>query len=320
MLRQKTEIQKYPYNKKKDKAVMFFSAGSPGDCELIMDMGINDILVSYFYLRKRKREFEEVILPRIKENGGLFMTDSGGFSFIEGLTLEQAGESEKEEYWLEYLEEYVAWLKEWKDYIFVAANLDLDKVVSREAVNKWNKKYFEPLEKDLNIVYVAHKDPEGVYADKTGLKRLREYCNKYDYVGVNQGFKDQTGFVYEIARNTKTRIHGFAWTSIPLLKVHPHFSVDSTTWLGGVRYGTTYRYDGANAKVLDYKKKNRSRMPTKNFCKINKINFAKVLADDRVEINRYNLLGWLGFRWEYLKAANLKLKNRNASFYERRTD
>ena len=59
------------------------------------------------------------------------MTDSGAFSFM-GKFHEGTPEFDKmstEEFWIPYLEEYVAWLREHKDYIFCAANLDIDKLV-----------------------------------------------------------------------------------------------------------------------------------------------------------------------------------------------
>ena len=74
--------------------------------------------------------------------------------------MEETPEAATEEYWLQYLESYVQWLWDHKDYVFVAANLDIDTIVGREVVDKWNEKYFKPLEEVMNIVYVAHKDKE----------------------------------------------------------------------------------------------------------------------------------------------------------------
>ena len=135
----------------KRKATLFFSASSVGDYTTLRDFGIKDTLVSYFYLRKSLKFYPPQLEKQHKE-GGIFMTDSGAFSFM-GKKVEH--KMTTEEYWLPYLEEYVAWLHENKKFIFVAANLDLDMIVGREVVDRWNEKYFKPLEKDINVVYVC---------------------------------------------------------------------------------------------------------------------------------------------------------------------
>lgn len=295
---------------------MFFSSSSVKDTELLFDFGIREILVSYHYIGKSFAFYDDFLI-KLKGEGGLFMTDSGGFSFIAGINFEEHPEAYEEKYWLPYLERYVQWLYDHKDYIYVAANLDLDSIVGREVVARWNKKYFEPLEKYMNIVYVAHRDLEGKYSDKLGMKQLSDYCNKYKYVGVSQEYKDYYVKVNSIARKNNTRIHGFAWTALPLLKDCPMFSIDSTSWLGGVRYGTSYRYDGKNFVINDHKKKYKRKVD-KGLCKKWGINHDDLLAEKREAINKYNLIGWLGMRQEYLRTADTKLKNKTVSTYDRR--
>ena len=246
------ELDTY-YDKSKNKGVAFFSASSVGDTRQLIDFGIREILVSYFYIRKGLDYYEE-ILPKLKKAKGLFMTDSGAFSFMASGYVDAM---EKEEYWIPYLEEYVAWLKEHKDYIYVAANLDLDKIVGRNIVRKWNKKYFEPLEEFMDIVYVAHEDEE--LGDPHGIHHFEEYCKKYRYVGINQSQKKFAHRFYLLAKQYNRRVHGFAWTELKLLRRYPFFSVDSTSWLSGVRYGTTYNYDGKNFKSYDTKQKFRRK-------------------------------------------------------------
>ena len=43
-----------------------------------------------------------------------------------------------------------------------------------------------------------------------------------------------------------------------------------------------------------------------------------IAQEKRVPINQMNLLGWMGFRSEFLKVANLKLHNKPVSYYERK--
>lgn len=296
-------------NKWKDKAVMFFSSSSVSDCKQLMGVDIWEILVSYFYIKKSKPFYDDM-LKEVKAHGGLFMTDSGAFSFMGQV---KGYEAYDEEYWIPYLEEYVKWLYDHKDYIFVAANLDLDLIVGRDVVDKWNVKYFEPLQKYIDIVYVAHGDDFDVKA----IRQFEEYCTKYNYVGVNQGLKKNAHLYYQIARKYNVRVHGFAWTELPLLKRYPFFSVDSTSWLSGIRYGSTYDYDGKNFKTYDSKKKYLRKAKKIKYL-ANEIEYDGILEEERIAINDMNLLAWTeGFRKEFLKIANYRLANRPVAYYER---
>lgn len=301
------------YEKSKNKGLLYFSASSTGDFQQLYDFGIREILVSYFYIQKNLSYYDKM-LPLLKKDGGIFMTDSGAFSFMgkfpEGS--DEYEEAQHEEFWIPYLESYTKWIREHKEYIFSVANLDLDTIVGKRIVDKWNKKYFEPLEKEgIQVVYVAHESDE----QPSIVGRLREYCQRYEYVGVNQAHKDKAAQIYQLIKMYHRRIHGFAWTELGLIKHYPFFSVDSVTWLGGVRFGTTYDYDGKNFRTLDYKHKYLRKAHRLKYEK-GGVDFEQVTKkEERKNINKMNLLGWLGFRKEYLKAANLKLHNRVVASY-----
>lgn len=304
------------YSKSHNKSVLFFSASSSGDFQQLWDFGVREMLVSYFYIKKSLAYYDKM-LPLLREEGGLFMTDSGAFSFMgkfhEGST--EYEEAEHEEFWLPYLEEYIAWIRKYKEYIYCVANLDLDVIVGQAVVDKWNKEYFEPLEKEgIQVVYVAHEGD--LYP--TILDRLKNYLAKYDYVGVNQRYKKQAAKIHQLNKIYGKRLHGFAWTEFDLLKRFPFFSADSVTWLGGVRFGTTYDYDGKNFRTLDYKKKHLRRANRHALSEIDVDIEDVIKKEKRVPINKMNLLGWMGFRKEYMKYANMKLTNKVVSAYERR--
>lgn len=306
--------KRYVNDTNKDKAVMFFSASSYMDAIAVLDSGINDILTSYHYIMKREKGFTEDIMPRVKANGGLFMTDSGAFTFFAKPTPEMYTEA----YWEPYIEEYVKFLTDNAHQIYCAANMDIDIFVGQEIVNRWNKKYFEPLKDIVQIIYIVHGNKNIRRDDVYAVKRFKEYASKYEYLGLGSSmFKLSTrsdNRYYQLAKLCNVRVHGFGWTSIPSLKEFPFFSVDSTTWLGGVRYGTTYVYDGANDRVLDHKKKFR-RKAMKTLCRDLGINHENLMLEKRIEINAINLYGWTGFRREYLRAANTKLKYKSARSY-----
>lgn len=298
------------FNKRKDKGVMFFSASSAGDAQQLFNVGIKEILVSYHYIKKAKKFFDNFIVE-VDKVDGLFMTDSGAFTIFNQVLNEEG--IEKEEYWLAYLEEYVQWLWDNNKYIYVAANFDIEGIVGYEIVDKWNEKYFRPLEKVMNITYVPHGVPHG---RATLLKRFTEYCKKFEYVGVPSGSLSYKNFAsfYNIANQHKRRVHGFGWTSIPTLKSCPFFSVDSTSWLSGTRYGASYRYDGKNFVNYNTDWKHL-RKNDRLKCKEWGINYENLMKEKKIEVNQYNLRAWTGARQEYLRAANIKLSNKAVIYY-----
>ena len=244
------------------------------------------------------------------------MTDSGAFSFM-GKYDPDSPECDKyrtEEFWLPYLNEYLEWIKSHREYIFSVVNLDLDMLVGEDVVDKWNRMYFEPLEREgIQVIYVSHPTDR-----RNSFERLRQYCMRYEYVGANQSDKGNAARIYQMVKHYDRRIHGFAWTEFELLKHYPFFSVDSVTWLGGVRFGTTYDYDGKNFRTLDYKHKYLRKARRLKYEQAG-IDYDEVTKrEERKNINRMNLLGWMGFRKEFLKMANLKLHNKTVDNYERK--
>jgi hypothetical protein len=305
------------YNKYKDRSVFFFSASSYKDARMLLDTNINEILTSYHYISKHEKDYLEDIFPTVKSRDGLFMTDSGAFSFFNGDVDDKFYDPK---YWEPYLESYVNFLETNRTNIYCAANLDLDVFLGRERIDYWDKKYFKPLEKIVQIVYIAHAHTDQKYNDLYGMHRIANHLKKHDYIGIGSSLMtNRKGFdskFFQLARQAKKRVHAFGWTSVPRLKNYSFFSVDSTTWLGGVRYGTSYIYDGKNFKTIDLKQKFR-RKGDRIFCEDNGIDYDKLMKEDRVSVNHYNLLGWKGARNEVIKVANAKLLNNPVAYYDK---
>lgn len=308
---------KTPYhNYAKDKGILFFSVPSPQFLPDLMSVGVKDYLASFHYIRKQKTFFVEW-LHKIKEDGGYFMTDSGAFSILNAGIKDVA---RTEEYWLPYIDEYVQFLWDHKHLIYVCANMDLDTLVGRDTVDRWNEKYFEPLEKATNVIYLAHKDVNREYGDINGFKRLKEYCARYDYVGVNNNWSKDVKKVAVLARTTNTRIHGFALTSQNSLVQSPFFSHDSSTWSVGIQYGSTFRAVGKRVWRVEKDLKHTRRAQQRTLEEAG-VDFRKLIdEDDRSEVNKMNAFAWLAIRRNYLKSANVKLNNKPAKSYDLRGD
>lgn len=217
---------------------------------------VHNILISYHYIRKNKSYTDE-ILDMIVDRGGLFMTDSGIFSFLNDPEFDH-----KTFNWHAYVEEYAEWLDQNKKRIFSALNMDADSFVVFDTIEKWNETYFEPLGKEINMVYGCHQNSLG----KGVLDEVEYYSKKYDYIGVGEKFAKYAGEIYQKSKVNKCKVHGLAWTKPSILSDYPFFSVDSSSWVNYQKFGATIYFDGTNFEQYDNKRKD-VRVTMKNKCR-----------------------------------------------------
>lgn len=269
--------------------------------------GVHNVLISYHYIRKNLDYVENEILPWVHERGGVFMTDSGAFSFLNDPNFDP-----QEFDWEEYLDEYVEFLQRNSKHIFSACNLDVDEFVGHDTVKEWNEMHFEPLEDKMNIIYCAHP-MKGHALGELGM--VKEYCEKYDYVGVNEGSARHASAIYQMAKQTGTAIHGLAWTKPTILKDFPFFSVDSSSWVNYQKYGATPVWDGKNFSQYDKDQKDIRKTLGKQCDRYGvKIKqFVTELEDDGKTHNddeglTFSLCTWLDVFDDLKRFAKMKLK------------
>lgn len=264
---------------------------------------VHNILISYHYIRKNKAYTDE-ILDMIVERGGLFMTDSGIFSFLNDPSFD-----EKTFKWNAYVDEYAQWLDQNKKRIFSCLNMDADSFVSFDTINRWNENVFEPLNKEINVVYGCHQNSLG----KGPLDEVEFYSKKYDYIGVGEKFARFAGDIYQKSKVNKCKVHGLAWTKPNILRDYPFFSVDSSSWVNYQKYGATIYFDGTNFEQYDNKRKD-VRVTMKNKCKEYGVGFDEFVSEKNPDGSHnddegltFSLKTWLDvFEW-LKKSARPKL-------------
>lgn len=152
--------------------------------------------------------------------------DSGAFSaFTKGISIN--------------IQDYIKFIKDNREGITLYANLD----VIGDAEGTWrNQQIME--EAGLIPLPCFHLGEEWLY--------LERYVKEYDYIalgGVAQA-KNKDSLMswldkcWEIICDKdgwpKTRVHGFAVTSLGIMFRYPWFSVDSTSWVLTGRFGSIY--------------------------------------------------------------------------------
>lgn len=204
--------------------------------EMIKKAGMCEFaLESFWYIKEWQ-------LPKIK-NCKLFLLDSGAFTFMIN--------SNKKVDWDEYVNKYAEFIN--KNDIKYFFELDIDSIVGLKEVERLRNK----LEKLTNkkCIPVWHKS--------RGLEYWKKMTQNYDYVAIGgivaKEIKPQEykyfKVLLDIANKNKCKVHGLGFTGVKYLHKYHFFSVDSTAWSSGWRFGTLYKFTGRGFKKIKYDNK-----------------------------------------------------------------
>ena len=203
------------------------------------DMGVRNFLMSYQYVRGRN------ITSQYKDKGISLFIDSGAYTYMsDPKYLEYT-----EEQWEKQIKEYLNWARKHTESIFAMANLDLDFLVGSDRVLEWNKKYFEPfmVETGIPVCFVYHEE-------NNTTMTWEEHCKRYPYVGISYATSDfdlNSGkLLLKIAEKYDTLVHGMGMTKTSILPQLPFYTVDSTSWKSGFRYGQLAIWNGKKVQMF----------------------------------------------------------------------
>ena len=189
--------------------------------------------MSYEYLKGKG-------LKQLKAHPDMHLfIDSGAYTYINDIKYHDISVEE----WEDHIVKYLDWGRKHKDSIFAMADLDLQYLVGYEKVKEWREKYFEPfmLETGIPICFIYHEDGEYVW----------EYmCKRYPYLGISMA-TDSTGLndlrgLFKTAEKYNTVVQGMGSTNTKHLTGLPFYTVDSTTWNIGLKYGEMSIWRGTN--------------------------------------------------------------------------
>lgn len=141
------------------------------------------------------------------------------------------------------LADYAAWLKDWQGLLTTAATLDV--IGDADATHR-NTLALEDM--GLNVLPVFHTG--------SPWDRLEKLCAQYSYVALG-GMVPYTRMYGEVMRwmvkcfrigaEHGTVFHGFGQTNATAMASLPFYSVDSSTWSTGARYGWMFLWDERTA-------------------------------------------------------------------------
>ena len=192
-----------------------------------------------------------------------FLLDSGAFTFMNNFN----GTVN----WKEYIDKYIDFINQYDIKYFF--ELDIDVLVGYKKVKEY-RKYLE-LKTQKKCIPVWHKS--------RGLEDWKQITKEYDYVAIGgiviKEIK-QSDYKYfipllKIARQNNCKVHGLGFTNTQKLDRYSFYSVDSTNWLSGGRFGQLHIFNGKYIESKSFKNKR---------------------AKDYKEIDTHNLNEWIKFQ------------------------
>ncbi|MFZ4160459.1 hypothetical protein ACOZDE_18810 [Streptomyces griseoincarnatus] len=192
-------------------------------------------LTSFHYFRERDMADLAAQLRTLYGGDVHLFADSGAFSAATlGATIS--------------LPDYRAWLTDWRPVITTAATLD---VIGDHQATARNTEALEAA--GLTVLPTFHVG--------TPWPVLEALCARYRYLALGgmvpfwrrpKELMRWLVHAFRIARETGTVFHGFGQTNLDIIKSLPFYSVDSSTWASGARYGKVRIWDDVRGRMTEF--------------------------------------------------------------------
>lgn len=244
--------------------------------DILYNLGIRNFLMSYEYLKGKG-------LSQLKKYSDIrLFIDSGAYTYMnDPKFLEYTPEQ-----WEQQIKTYLTWVEKHKSQIFAICDLDLQYLVGNEKVYEWREKYFEPfmLRTGIPVCFMYHDE---------GMNQWEYMCKRYPYVGLSLAIdKKDNGYqelldMFRIAEKHNALCQGMASTKTSMLTEFPFYTVDSTTWNVGLKYGEISIWNKTRMSRIKKEDFQTKAFPIISTYDI-KFDFDKILAEDKTEMIRVN--------------------------------
>lgn len=219
---------------------IFLAGGEGSDPQELLSK-IDNIFLSYYYLRNSKKS--EEILKNTRKNCKTIIIDSGAHTFFserasEGLSVSVHKKTTKtKEDPDQYFKKYLQWIKENEKFFDFFVELDIGEIVGQKKVEKWRNEIGKAklLKKCITVFHPA------VMSFEDYKKLVDSSESKYVAVeGDRPQLRKRIDYLplLKYAYDRKVRVHGFAMTKRDVMEKYPFYSVDSTSWIAGTQYGS----------------------------------------------------------------------------------
>jgi hypothetical protein len=179
-----------------------------------------------------------------------------------------------------FFEGYLEYLKKYHDLYTAFVELDIENMVGLRKVNAWSERLTKEIGREPIRVWHKHRG---------GIRSWEEMTKQYPYIGFSGFLINTTGNMelpperipdfLAIARQNGCKVHGFGFTGRSLGKMN-FYSVDSSSWTAGSRYGAFFYFTQGRLITLS-----RTNFVAKYGKVFNKLNYK--------EIQWWNSLQWI---------------------------
>lgn len=171
------------------------------------------------------------------------LIDSGAFTFMNGGGSPDTLDA--------YLDEYIAFCRDQKVTHFFELDVDVVKGLP------WVERARTKLENATGRQCIP------VWHRSRGMEYYKALCREYSYIAigglVTKEIMRKEYAIFEpmlaYAKEHNCKVHGLGLTNFSAIKKYRFYSVDSTSWTSGHRFGTFYRYK--DGELLQYKSKTK---------------------------------------------------------------
>lgn len=246
------------------KKTMLHLAIDPGDIREYGETLLTSkfALASFYYCENSEYDMQAMF--------DHFILDSGAFSFLEA-----KGSKKTKKDMVAYCERYINYINKFNIENFV--ELDVDSLYGYEFVLMLRQMIEDGVGRKCIPIWHASR----------GKDEFHKMCRQYDYAGVGgiaggeelSKHKKLYKYLNRIAKREGCRLHGMGFTPSKNLTDYEFYSVDSTSWKSGGRFGSVVAYRHGNLfnvskregmRVKDYKALDRHNLEQwikyQNYC------------------------------------------------------
>lgn len=210
-------------------------------------------LHTFFHINKKEAE--------VIHQYNNFLLDSGAFSMFGGVKVDIK----------QYVDNYIDFINKYNVRYFF--ELDIYKLIGIKKTEEI---------RDL-IEQKTKKKCIPVFHIFLGIDYYKMLCDKYNYIAIGASGQHGTRWtrnqpdklkkLVQYANKKNVRVHGLGYTSQKGLLEIPFYSVDSTSWLSGNRFGGIYNFK--NKKMEKFEKPVGKRIKTRETCRHNFFEWVK---------------------------------------------
>jgi len=257
--------------------------------KMMIDLGVKNMLFSYKWIRERGGVGWEKIFRELKESGRELFLDSGAFYWREMARLHKKITGAEE-----YINDYILFLEKVGGYLDWYCELDIDTVIGWDRVKEYRERMWK---KGLKPVLVYQATIPNIVQEWV---KWRDYPGEMLAIGsmmkkrVSEKYNDQMA-----ERVEGKKVHLFGITSGVIANLKRIYSVDSTNWVVGARYGAGFVFKNGKLIGVSFDRNSKEVGRYRDYIESKGLNFEKLKNRDTAEITALGIIAHLDFQ-EYL--------------------